>query len=54
MHAYSTQDSRVVGSIPTPGLVRYWNLGNFIYSNLPQYTQLQMSTTIVGKVPAMD
>ena len=22
--------------------------------NLPQYTQLQMSTYIVGKVPAMD
>ena len=22
--------------------------------NLPQYTQLQMSTNIVGKVPAMD
>ena len=49
-----TQDSRVMGSIPTPGMVRFWSLGNFIYPNLPQYTQLQMSTNIVGKVPAMD
>ena len=24
------------------------------HPNLPQYTQLQMSTNIVGKVPAMD
>ena len=44
-------DSRVVGSILALGMVR---LGNFIYPNLHQYTQLQMSTNIVGKVPAMD
>ena len=25
-----------------------------LHPNLPQYTQLQMSTNIVGKVPAMD
>ena len=47
-------DSRVVGSILTLGMVRFWSLGNFIYPDLPQYTQLQMSTNIVGKVPAMD
>ena len=47
-------DSRVVGSIPTPGMVRFWSLDNFIYVNLPQYIQLQMSINIVGKVPAMD
>ena len=50
-------DSRVVGSIPTLGMVRFWSLGNFINPNLPRYTQLQMSTVstnIVGKVPAMD
>ena len=39
---------------PTLGVVRFWSLGNFIYPDLPQYTQLQMSTNIVGKVPAMD
>ena len=44
----------VVGSIPILGMVRFWSLGNFIYPDLPQYAQLQMSTTIVGKVPAMD
>ena len=27
---------------------------NFIHPNLPRYTQLEMSTNIVGKVPAMD
>ena len=42
---------RVVGSVPTLGMVR---LGNFIDPNLPQYTQLQMSTNTVGKVPAVD
>ena len=47
-------DSRVVGSIPTPGMVSIRSLGNFIYPNLPQYTQLQMNTDIVAKVPAMD
>ena len=26
-----TQDSRVMGSIPTLGMVRFWSLGNFIY-----------------------
>ena len=34
------------------------SLGNVIYPNVPQYTQLQMSinilSNIVGKVPAMD
>ena len=40
--------------MPTPGMARFWSLGKFIYPNLPQYTQLQMSTNIVGKVPAMD
>ena len=38
-------------SIPTLGIV-FLSLGNFIYPNLTQYTQLQMSTNIVGKVPA--
>ena len=28
--------------------------GNFIYPDLPQYIQLQMSTNNAGKVPAMD
>ena len=50
---HCTQDSGVVGSILTPGMVRFWSLGNFFHPNLPQYTQLQMSTDIVGKVPAM-
>ena len=49
-----THDSRVVGSIPKPGMVRFWSLGNFIYPDLPQHTQLWMSTNIVGKVPATD
>ena len=49
-----TQDSRVVDSIPTPGMVRFWSVGNLIYTNLAQYTQLQTSTNIVGKVRAMD
>ena len=49
-----TQDSRVVGSIPTPGVVRLkLKLRQF---HLPQFASvsLQMSTNIVGKVPAMD
>ena len=54
LHGSSTRSHKVVGSIPTLGMVRFWSLGNFIYPNLPQYTQLQMSTNIVGKVPAMD
>ena len=41
-----TRDSRVVGSIPALDMV---HLGNIIYPNL-----LQMSSNIVGKVPAMD
>ena len=49
-----THDSRVVVSIPTLGMVHFWGLGNFIYPHLPQYTQLQMGTNVVGKVPAMD
>ena len=49
-----TRDSMVVGSIPIPGMVHFLSLGNFIDPDLPQYTQLQMSTNIVGKVPAMD
>ena len=48
-----TQDSRVVGSIPTLGVVRLWGLGNFIYPGLLQYNQLQMSINLVGKVPAI-
>ena len=43
-----------MGSIPTLGMVHFRSLGNFINPNLPQYTQLQMGTNIVGKVPAMD
>ena len=31
--------------------VRLRSFGNLIHSNLPQYTQLQKSTNIVGKVP---
>ena len=42
-----------LGSIPTLAWFA-WSLGNFIYPNLPQYPQLQTSTNIVGKVPAMD
>ncbi len=49
-----TQDSRVVGLIPTPGTVRFGSLGNFIYPDFPQYTQLQRSSNIVWEVPAMD
>ena len=49
-----TQDSRVMGAIPTLGMVRFWGLGNFIYPDLLQYTQLQMSTNIGGEVPAID
>ena len=45
---------RVVGSNPTLGMVNFRSLDNFIYPNLPQYTQLQMGSNIVGKVPAMD
>ena len=42
---------RVMGSIPTPSMVRFWSLGNFIYPNLPRYTQLQLSTvpTLLGR-----
>ena len=43
-----------MGSITIMGIVRFGGLGNFIYPDLPQYTQLQMSTNIVGKVSAMD
>ena len=43
-----------MGSIRTLGTVRFWSLGNFIYPDLPRYTQLQMSTNNVGKVPAMN
>ena len=39
----SVLDSGVVGSIPTLGMVRFWSLGNFIYPDLTQYTQLQMN-----------
>ena len=49
-----TQDFRILASIPTPGMVRFWSLGNFIYPNLPQFTQLQLNTNIIGKVPAME
>ena len=31
-----------------------WSLGNLIYPNLPEYIQLQMSSNIVGKVPATE
>ena len=40
----------VMGSIPTLGMVRFLTSGNFFYPNLPQYTQQQMSTNIVGRV----
>ena len=35
-----------MGSIPTLGMVRFCSLGNFIYLNLPLYTQLQISINI--------
>ena len=35
-------------------LLKLFFVGNFIYPNLPQNTQLQMNTNVVGKVPAMD
>ena len=44
-------DSRDVGSIPTLGMVRFSSVRNLIY---PDWPQLQMSTNIVGKEPAMD
>ena len=45
-----------MGSIPTPGHGSLLKLLKAISltPNLPQYTQLQMSTNIVGKIPAMD
>ena len=49
-----SEKSRAMGSIPTSGLIGFWSLYNFIYPNLLQDTQLQISTNIVGKVPAMD
>ena len=44
----------VTSSITTPGMVPFLSLRNFVYSNLLQYTQLQMSTNIVEKILAMN
>ena len=49
-----TPYSRVVGLIPHWAWFAFEALGNIINPNLPQYTQLQMSTNIVWKVAAMD
>ena len=40
--------------LPAMDMVRISGLVNFIDHNLPQYTQPQTSTNIVGKVPTMD
>ena len=42
-----TQYSRVVSSIPTPGMVRFCSLVNSIYPNLLQYARLKLSTNTV-------
>ena len=48
------RDSRFVISITTLGMDRCWSLGNFIHPKLAQFTQPQISTNIVGKVPEMN
>ena len=42
------------GFDPHSGHGSLLKLRQFIYPDLPQYTQLQMSTNIVGKVPVMN
>ena len=36
----------VMSSIPTPVMVQFWNLRNFIYPDLSQYIRLQMSANM--------